>query len=255
MKSLYLFAFIFLFSCTNKSVKETENWVSIFNGNNLDGWDVKLNHYPLNENYNNTFIVRDSMLVVNYSEYDSFQNEFGHIFYKEPFSHYKLRVEYRFTGDQVANGPEWAFRNSGIMFHCQSPESMLVEQEFPVCIEYQMLGGSEEGERSTGNLCTPGTDIEIEGERVTTHCITSNSPTYRGDQWVTAELVVYGDSIIHHIINGDTVMTYTKPQIGGDLPEGFPLPQGAPLKEGYFSLQAESHPVEFRKIELLNLKE
>jgi hypothetical protein len=141
------------------------------------------------------------------------------------------------------------------MFHCQSPESMLVEQEFPVSIEYQLLGGSEEGERSTGNLCTPGTDIEIEGERVTTHCITSNSPTYRGDQWVTAELVVYGDSIIHHIINGDTVMTYSKPQIGGDLPEGFTLSQGTPLKEGYFSLQAESHPVEFRKIELLNLKE
>jgi hypothetical protein len=255
MKSFYLLAFIFLFSCTNKSVKETENWVSIFNGNNLDGWDVKLNHYPLIVNFNNTFIVRDSMLVVNYSEYDTFQNEFGHIFYKEPFSHYKLRIEYRFIGDQVTNGPEWAFRNSGIMFHCQSPESMLVEQEFPVSIEYQLLGGSEEGERSTGNLCTPGTDIEIGGERVTTHCITSNSPTYRGDQWVTAELVVYGDSLIHHIINGDTVMTYSKPQIGGDLPEGFPLSQGTPLKEGYFALQAESHPVEFRKIEILNLKE
>jgi hypothetical protein len=32
------------------------------------------------------------------------------------------------------------------------------------------------------------------------------------------------------------------------------MAQGTPLREGYIALQSESHPVEFRKVELLNLE-
>ena len=89
---------------------------------------------------------------------------------------------------------------------------------------------------------------------VTDHCISSNSKTFHGEEWVTAEVVVHGDSLIQHIIDGEVVMTYSKPQIGGgNIPEGYPLPAGTPVKEGYISLQAESHPFEFRNIELLDL--
>ena len=70
-----------------------------------------------------------------------------------------------------------------------------------------------------------------------------------------SELIVLGDSIIHHLVNGDTVLTYTQPQIGGDLPEGFPLLEGTLLSSGYIALQAESHPFHFRKVELLDLSE
>ena len=254
MKKLILLLPIFLLACkTNKNVKETENWIPLFNGKDLNDWIIKINHHDLNENYKNTFIVRDSLLAVNYSEYDSIQDEFGHIYYKTPFSNYKLRVEYRFVGEQVKNGPGWAWRNNGVMFHCQDPATILKDQPFPISIEAQLLGGGEEGERPTGNVCTPGTNIEMNGELITQHCINSNSKTYRGDQWINFELVVYGDSIVHHIVEGDTVLTYYKPQIGGDLPEGFPLPEGFALTEGYIALQAESHPTEFRKIELLEL--
>ncbi len=254
-ESIIVLMLLLSFSCTNKRDQETEEkWISLFNGKDLNNWIIKISHQELNENYKNTFIVRDSMLVVNYSEYDTFTNEFGHIYYKEPFSSYKLRVEYRFVGEQATGGADWAQRNNGVMFHCQDPSTILKDQAFPVSIEAQLLGGSGEGERPTGNVCTPGTHIVMDEKLITQHCINSGSDTYHGDQWVTFELVVLADSIIHHIVEGDTVMTYSKPQIGGKLPEGFPLPEGFALTEGYIALQAESHPTEFRKIELLELE-
>ncbi len=241
---------ILIMSCSDN---KKENWIQLFNGKDFTGWNIKITGSALNDNYKNTFRVEDGMIKVSYDEYEKFNNEFGHIFFIEPFSHYKLRIEYRFTGDQVPGGPSWAFRNSGVMLHSQSAASMNLDQDFPVSIEAQFLGGDGVSERTTGNVCTPGTNIVMNGQLITQHCTNSSSKTYHGDVWVHAEFVVLGDSIIHHIIEGDTVLTYTKPQIGGDLPEGFPLTEGTLLNDGYICLQAESHPVEFRKVELLDL--
>lgn len=256
MKNLFimLIIIILLTSCKNAPVK-TENWIQLFNGKNLDGWVIKIKGSPLGENYKNTFRVEDSIMKVSYSEYDTFRFEFGHIYYKEPFSSYKLRVEYRFTGEQCPGGPSWGYRNSGIMFHCQDPATIQLDQDWPVSVEVQFLGSTAERETTTMNVCTPQTHIVMGDSLITEHCTSSASKFYYDEEWVTAELVVYGDSIIHHIVNGDTVLTYSKPQIGGDLPAGFPLAQGAPLKEGYIALQSESHPVEFRKVEILKIRE
>ncbi|MFW5645447.1 MAG: 3-keto-disaccharide hydrolase, partial [Bacteroidota bacterium] len=169
---------LFILSCQPAEEKK-ENWISLFNGKDLNDWVIKINHHELNENYNNTFRVRDSLLVVDYSEYDTITNDFGHIFYNKPFSKYKLRVEYRFTGEQVPGGAGWAYRNNGVMFHCQDPETILLDQAFPVSIEAQLLGQDEQGgERPTGNVCTPGTHIEMAGELITQHCFPSGSKTY-----------------------------------------------------------------------------
>ena len=243
-------------SCGNRTKKtEKEEWIQVFNGKDLTGWDIKIKGSPLNVNYKNTFRVEDGVMKVRYDEYEKFNAEYGHIFYKEPFSKYKLRIEYRFVGNQVPGGQGWAFRNSGVMLHSQSAESMLLDQDFPVSIEAQFLGGNGTDPRSTLNVCTPGTHIVMNDALITNHCNNSTSKTYHGDVWVTAELVVYGDSIVHHIVEGDTVLTYTKPQVGGtNKPENYPVPDGILLKEGYICLQAESHPVEFRKVELLKLK-
>jgi len=250
-----LFTIFFLVvSCSRRGKQEKENWIQLFNGKNLDGWVIKIKGHPLGENFNNTFRVENGILKVNYDRYEKFNSSYGHIFYKTPFSHYKIRVEYRFVGDQCPEGPSWAFRNNGIMFHCQSPESMLLDQDFPVSVEAQLLGGDGVSERPTMNVCTPGTHIVMDDNLITQHCVNSKSKTFHGDVWVTAELVVYGDSIIHHIVNGDTVLTYSKPQVGGtNKPADYPVPDGTLLKEGYIALQAESHPTEFRKVELLDL--
>lgn len=255
---IVLFTGILLaFSCGTGGKKApsqtTEEWIQLFNGKDLAGWDIKIKGYELNNNYKNIFRVEDGILKVRYEGFEKFNNEFGHIFYKEPFSHYKLRIEYRFVGEQVPGGPSWAFRNSGVMLHSQSAESMLIDQDFPVSIEAQFLGGNGVDERPTLNVCTPGTHIVMNGELITQHCTSSKSKTYHGDVWVTAEFVVRGSEVIHHIIDGDTVLTYNKPQVGGAY-EGYPVPEGTLLEEGYICLQAESHPVDFRKVELLKLE-
>ncbi|TVR74188.1 MAG: DUF1080 domain-containing protein [Marinilabiliales bacterium] len=241
--SALLTACILLSSC---AVEKEPEWRPLFNGQNLDGWDIKFSGYELNDNFRNTFRVEDGLLVASYDEWDYFNGEFGHIFFNEPFSHYKLRVEYRFVGEQVEGGPGWAYRNNGIMFHSQSAESMELNQDFPTSVEAQLLGGDGENERTNMNVCTPGTQIMIDGRLRTEHCITSTSDTYHGDRWVTVELHVYGDSLIHHIVEQDTVFTYHNPQLSET---------GEPLKKGYIALQAESHSTHFRKIEILDLSD
>ena len=252
---MILLLFASLWACTPKSNQiPEEQWIQLFNGKDLTDWDIKISGYPLNENYMDIFRVEDSILKVSFDKLDSFRGEFGHIYSKKKFSHYKLRIEYRFVGTQRPGGPEWAIRNSGVMLHSQSAESMGLDQDFPVSIEAQFLGGLGKGERTTANICTPGTDIDINGQPVADHCTSSTSKTYDGDQWVTVEIVVHGDSIIHHIIEGDTVLTYSKPRVGPDMrPDNYPVPDGTLLKEGHIALQAESSNVEFRKVELLDL--
>ena len=254
MRILLLLAVIFsLVGC--KGGQKKEEWIQLFNGEDLTGWTVKIRGYPAGENYGNTFRVENGVMKVVYDPdfYESFDNRFGHIYTTETFSSYKLRVEYRFVGEQIAGGPGWATRNSGAMLHSQSPESMHIDQDFPASIEAQFLGGDGRRERTTGNVCTPGTDIHINGEFYPGHCANSTSKTYHGEQWVMMEIIVLADSIVHHIIEDEIVLTYTKLNRNGrGLSNEVNLPLG-PLKSGHIALQSESHPVEFRKVELLRL--
>lgn len=240
-------------NCEKKEKKETQNWIQLFNGKDLTGWTVKINGYPLNDNIHNTFRVEDSILKVSYDGYDDFGTSFGHLFYKKPFSNYILRLQYRFKGKQAKGGSPWATKNSGIMIHSQSPESMGLNQAFPVSLEVQLLGGTETGvERPTGNLCTPGMYVTMNGESITEHCITSSSPTFYGDEWIEVEVEVHNDSLITHRINRKDVISYSKPVFGGEYNTVFK--EGKAVKSGYISLQSESHPIEFKNIELLELK-
>jgi Domain of Unknown Function (DUF1080) len=235
---------------------DRKEWIPLFNGKDLKDWHVKIAGYDLNDNFGNTFRVENGMLKVGYEKYDQYNNRFGHIFHRRKFSYYIIAAEYRFTGQQCPGGPGWATRNSGIMLHCQDPKTMGKTQDFPISIEVQLLGGLGAGPRTTANLCTPGTNVEMNGKLFTPHCVNSTSKTYDGDQWVRVEVKVLGDERIEHNLEGQTVLAYEKPQIGGgNVSQHDPAVKrdGAPLPEGYISLQSESHPVEFRKVELLNL--
>jgi len=241
-----------------KTADKTEKWIQLFNGKDLKDWKVKIRGFDLNDNHNNTFLVDNGVLKVSYDKYDKFDEKFGHIFYAKPFSHYRLRVEYRFVGKQVPGGPGWAFRNNGIMLHCQSPESMGKDQSFPVSLEAQLLGGSGSGKRPTANLCTPGTNVVMNDKLITRHCISSTSKTYHGDQWVTVEVEVRGNKVINHILDGTIVLSFTEPQLDErdkDAKKLLAAGHKKMLDRGYISLQAESHGTEFRKIELLKLDE
>ncbi|MFO0970490.1 MAG: DUF1080 domain-containing protein [Gemmataceae bacterium] len=238
--------------------KAEADWVSIFNGKDLDGWTPKFTGHAPGVNYLDTFRVEDGVIKVAYDKYKEFGGKFGHLFYKDKFSHYDVRLEYRFLGEQAKGAPGWALRNSGLMFHCQEPKTMRKEQDFPVSIEFQFLGGAEKGERPTGSMCSPGTNVVIGGKLITQHCVNSKSKTFRGDQWVKAELQVRGSGKVKHIINGEVVMEFEQPQLDPKDADGAALIKAAKgkllLEEGYIALQAESHPCEFRKIEVRVLK-
>lgn len=248
---------LFQTSTMPSSQAAEEGWISLFNGKDLTGWTPKIRGYKAGENYNNTFRVEDGVIKVSYDKYKKFDAKFGHLFYKDKFSHYRLRVEYRFVGDQVKGGAGWALRNSGVMIHGESPEEMELDQQFPTSIEVQFLGGNGTDARSTINLCTPGTNVVYEGKLHTQHCTSSSSKTYHGPQWVTAEIEVHGSGVIKHIVDGQTVLTYSEPQYDPTDAHAKHLSDKSGkllIEEGTISLQSESHPIEFRKVELLPLK-
>ena len=234
-----------------------EGWISLFNGKDLTGWTPKIRGHELGDNFGNVFRVETGVLKVVYDQYPKFDNQFGHLFFERKYSHYRLRIEYRFVGRQCPGGPSWAIRNSGVMIHCQSPDTMRKDQDFPVSIEVQFLGGNGKENRPTGNVCTPGTNIVMKERLITQHCIDSRSKTFHGDEWVTAEVEVHGDKLIKHEIDGDTVLEYEKPQLDDRDPDARQLIKNGDkmLREGYIALQSESHPIEFRKVEILPLKE
>jgi hypothetical protein len=223
-------------------VEKQGQWIQLFNGKDLHGWVPKFVGYDLGVNYKNTFLVKDGLLTVCYDNYKQWQDNFGHLFYKGEFSHYILRVEYRFVGSQLKNAPDWAYRNSGIMFHGQSAASMGKDQHFPASIEAQLLGGHPGGKskRNTLDLYTPGTYVCQQQPSDKLHHIKSTGPTIDDDRWVTVEIEVHGGDIVRHKIGGQVVLEYQQPR----------LDDGSPLAKGTISLQAESHPIQFRKIEL-----
>ncbi len=234
-------------------------WIQLFNGEDLTGWTPKFSHHPLGVNLHDTFRVEDGLLKVRYDKWTDFDGEFGHLFYKDSFSHYRIAAEYRFVGEQLPSAQlGWAVRNNGLMLHSQNPATMMLDQDFPISIEVQLLGGPGNGRsRPTANLCTPGTNVVMNGELKTAHCINAKAPTFDGDVWVRVEVHVEGGEVIRHIVEGQTVLEYFQPQIGG----GNASPtdpavkiDGTLLHEGFITIQSETAPTDFRKIELVNLK-
>ena len=234
-------------------------WVSLFNGKDLTGWTPKIRYYEPGDNNGDTFRVRDGLLQVRYDGggYKKFGEKFGHLFYKDSFSNYRFRVEYRFVGEQCPEGPGWATRNSGVMIHGQDPKTMAKDQDFPVSIEVQLLGGNGKDTRTTSNLCTPGTNVVMNGELKLEHCINATSKTYHGEQWVTAEIEVHNNEVIRHLLDGEVVLEYNKPQLDerDDAAKKLIKDGELMLAGGTISLQSESHPIDFRKVEIMVLDE
>ena len=246
---------LILVCCSSpKKQEKEEQWIKLFNGKDINDWIVKVHRHDPGVNFGNTFRVEDEMIKVRYDGYDDFNDQFSHLYYKTPFSHFHLKLEYHFTGELQKGAPEYTMLNSGVMFHSQDPRGMLKEQNWPISVEMQFLAGLGDGKpRPTGNMCSPGTEIVYNGELYKDHCLNSTSRTFEKDEWVKAELIVMGDSLITHIINGDTVLQYSKPTMGGGVVNGFDSTiwvPGKPLTSGYIALQSEGQPIDFRNIEL-----
>jgi hypothetical protein len=251
--------FVSAIGCAPQKKEDSKSeWLKLFNGIDLNDWIVKIHHHDVGVNFGNTFRVVDSVIQVRYDQYGDFNDQFAHLYFKQPYSHFHLVVEYRFTGELQKGAPEYTLLNSGVMYHSQDPRTILREQNWPISIEMQFLAGLGDGNpRPTGNMCSPGTEIVYQGRKYEGHCLNSSSKTYGKEEWVRAELIVLGDSSITHIINGDTVLRYSKPTMGGGVVAGYDSTlwkPGKPLVSGFIALQSEGQPIDFRKVELRDLK-
>jgi Domain of Unknown Function (DUF1080) len=253
-----LLAALTVLGCGRSNKKSKGEWITLFNGKDITDWIVKIHHHEVNTNFGNTFRVEDGMIKVRYDQYGDFNDQFAHLYYEQPFSRFHLVVEYKFTGELQKGAPNYTVLNSGVMYHSQDPHSMLKEQNWPISIEMQFLASLGDGKpRPTGNMCSPGTEIVYEGKMYDGHCLNSSSKTISKDEWVRAELIVLGDSLITHIINGDTVLQYSKPTMGGGVVAGYDSTlwqPGKALTSGFIALQSEGQPIDFRKVELRDLE-
>ena len=257
-KKFYPLVLLILTLTISCNLKKESEWISIFNGKDLKGWSPKFTGEEYGVNYLNTFQVKDGKLIASYDDYKNFNDKFGHIFYREKLSRYRLRLEYRFVGEMVAGAPSWGFKNSGVKYHSPHPSELPLDQTLLVAVEAQLLGGDGTTTRFTGNVCTAGTHIEMNDSLITEHCTISGYPAIKDSTWVKMELEVHGSDKIMHKINGKVVMEYSKPQF--DDTDEFArelMKKGYPriISEGYIALQAEGHPVEFKNIELMKLEE
>lgn len=228
-----------------------EGWLELFNGENLAGWTAKISGQPLGQDPLETFRVDGGLLSVDYSNYEEFSGQFGHLFYSQPFSYYRLLIEYRFVGEQLEGGPSWAKRNSGVMLHSQDPTTMTLAQDFPHSFEAQFLGGLNDGKaRTTGNICSPGTEVCYLGRQLKSHCQASQSKTLDGDQWVSVEIVVDGSNSVIHLVNGEEVIRYANLRLSESKTGANHATDNSSsdLGQGYIAIQSESHPIDFRRI-------
>jgi hypothetical protein len=235
-----------------------ETWEALFDGKTLDGWTPKIRGFPLGENYRDTFRVRDGAIVVSYDKYDQFGERFGHLFYKDRITGpYRLRFEYRFLNAHPADTPAWAIANSGVMIYGEDPKGMAVGDSFPVSVEAQLLGQAPGQVRFNGNMCSPGTNVVMDGKLETTHCINSKTPSGPNEVWAEFEVEVAADGTVTQKIDGVPTIVYSAVQLDpeGRMANSKPLVAAAGgklvLDGGTISLQSEGNPIEFRKIEIL----
>ncbi len=215
---------------------------------------MKISSYPLGENFENTFRVENGILKIRYDGYGpDLKDRFGTLYFDEKLTNYRLKVEYRFVGETAPGAPKWGYRDSGIQFHGQPPSTQKLNQPFPICLEYNFHGGNGTDERPLGAMCANGMFVEVQGEKNTTTCVPAMVPkTFHGDQWVTAEIDIK-DGKITHYVNGEEILSYANPTYDPNNETSKTLMSNGDIsvRGGYVSFQSNSHPIDFRKIELL----
>jgi hypothetical protein len=249
---LFVLSTIMILACSTSKKSTVGKWTPLFNGKNLDGWTIKISGQPIGVNHLNTFVVEDGILKIKYDNYKTFDNQFGGLYTKKAYTNYRFKAEYRFVGETTPGAPSWGYRDSGVQFHCQDPASLDLKQNFPICLEYNLHGGNGKDDRPVGEICLTGTLVDIQGKPSKGCNPALIKRTIHGDQWATLEIDVQGDHIKQYI-NGEEIIAYDNPRFDPNHEKGKTFIKNgvANLNSGFISLQSNSHPIQFRKIEIM----
>ncbi|MEM1222191.1 MAG: DUF1080 domain-containing protein [Verrucomicrobiota bacterium] len=235
-----------------------EGFVRIFNGENFDGWYLKLRNDD-EELAKRIFAIEDGMIhVFN----DSFPDEYelntggnethGLIYTEKVYSKYILRFDYKW-GSRIANNfDDWQY-DAGLYYH------VIDDKIWPVGIEYQIRYDHTTGRNHTGDFIRPkGTRFVWHATEDGSHYLhpddggkrykkkswqlyakpTENFNALNGE-WNECEVIVMGDEYAIHKLNGEVVNMAVK------------LKPDA----GIFGFQSETAEIFYRNIRIKELEE
>ena len=224
----------------------SSEWISLFNGKNLDGWTTFLSSEGRNRDPQGVFKAENGMLHILDVPNRGQRQAFGYLATNRSYGDYHLRFQYRW-GDKRFVPRDRAKRDSGVVYHIQGsdrvwPKSVELQVQEGDTGDFWLLGGvtMETTVASTGGdpkryreggvpyTTRAGSYVRVAKDR------TRDSRS----GWNTVELIVRGDSAVH-IVNGEVVNR------GEHLRSS-----GKPLTAGRIAFQAEGAEVYYRNIEL-----
>lgn len=160
------------------SCQEKEEWISIFDGKSLDGWQASEKE--------SSWIIQDSAIVTN--------GDRSHLFYSGKVNNHEFK-----NFELIADVKTEDNSNSGIYFHTNFQESGWPEKGY----ECQVYNGSK-------NLDTANyIEKRMTGSLYAVRDVTK-SPV-QNNEWFQYRIVVQGKTIRTYI-NGDLITDYTEPE-------------------------------------------
>lgn len=224
---------------------DADGWIKLFRGDNAS--DFFTYYSPTNKNKpfpDNTFKnINDTVVVTG--------SPTGHIVFKQPFSHYRIKYE-EMMPDRLGN--------AGMLLHIQLDDPALFNA-FPRSIESQGDPAQGMGQiwcisnvwvkvRATTNG-TPqynptAPEITYGGANDNSRQILGiKKPTMKVGEWVLMEAIVHGSDSLEHLVRGETIIKYSNPIVATG---GSPTPVQKTLKSGLLAWQSEGVPVRYRNI-------
>lgn len=272
-----LVVFVLNFPEVGNSAENGSNWITLFNGKNLDGWSIQLRDQDKNEDPNHLVQVDHGVLHFYKDAQAGSEQPFGYLATAKEYSSYRLRLEYKW-GEKKFAPRTGSVRDSGLLYHVTATDKV-----WPDSVEYQIQ------ENDVGDIYAISTQVTSSADPKTTNIVTTIStnntsgvirtnsnarlkflePTEGGvpvvqgrlgtslrvirnpmnehEGWNTVEIEVRGNSATH-LLNGtvNNRCNNIKKSVNGEW---------IPLDRGRIALQLEGAEIFYRKIQIQELKE
>ncbi len=239
------------FSLSAAAVEKEEGFKTIFNGQNWDGWYLKIRSGD-EEMARKVYAIEDGVIHVFNDAFpeeynlDTGANDTHGLFYTEKaYTNYVLRFEYKWGTKKANNFSQWQY-DAGVYYHVTD------DRIWPVGIEYQIRYDHTKDRNHTGDLIRPGGagyTWYAAADGTYLHPDDGGKPYDKGwlhyarptanhhaldGQWNACEIIVMGDQYAIHKLNGDVVNM------------AFELKPAA----GIFGFQSETAEIFYRNIRI-----